>query len=94
MAGGSPAHEPRVRCGWAGRVAAWACLAAPFVALLWVPLYAREEPTLAGLPFFYWYQLAWLPLAAVLTATAHVLLRGRPRRSQDATPDATPGGRG
>ena len=26
----------------------------PFVALLWVPFYNSIEPTLWGIPFFYW----------------------------------------
>ena len=32
----------------------------PFVAVLWVPFYNRAEPSLAGFPFFYWYQLLWV----------------------------------
>ena len=31
-------------------------IAVPFVALLWVPIFNRVEPTLFGIPFFYWYQ--------------------------------------
>lgn len=38
----------------------------PFVGLLWVPLYNRLEPTLFGFPFFYWYQLLWVPITVVL----------------------------
>lgn len=44
---------------------------APFVALLFPPLYAREEPALFGLPFFYWYQLAWILLGSAITAVAY-----------------------
>ena len=42
-------------------------LVLPFGALLYPPLYARHEPTLAGVPFFYWYQLAWVVASAALT---------------------------
>jgi hypothetical protein len=35
--------------------------------LLWVPFYNRIEPQFAGIPFFYWYQLVWIPIAVVLT---------------------------
>jgi hypothetical protein len=35
--------------------------------LLWVPHYNRIEPALAGVPFFYWYQMAWVIITAVLT---------------------------
>jgi hypothetical protein len=38
----------------------------PYIALLWVGLYNRVEPALFGIPFFYWYQLVWIPLGALL----------------------------
>ena len=40
-------------------------LALPFVCLLWVPLYNHIEPTLLGIPFFYWYQMLWTVLGAL-----------------------------
>jgi len=39
----------------------------PFIGLLYPPLYANETPELFGFPFFYWYQFAWVPVAAILT---------------------------
>lgn len=42
-------------------------LAIPFLGLLYPPLYARHDPELFGFPFFYWYQLAWVPATALLT---------------------------
>lgn len=60
------------------------CLLAPAVGLLWVPWYARGEPELVGIPFFYWYQFAWVPATSVLLRVAYLLLRregpGRSRR--------------
>jgi len=38
----------------------------PLSAMLWVPSYNRLEPTLGGVPFFYWYQLAWILLGAAI----------------------------
>jgi len=38
----------------------------PYVALLWVPFYAKSQPSLWGFPFFYWYQFLWVPLTALL----------------------------
>ena len=35
-------------------------LVLPFIALLWVPSYNSIEPSLGGVPFFYWYQFLWL----------------------------------
>jgi hypothetical protein len=45
----------------------------PFFALLAVPLYNVREPMLWGFPFFYWYQLMWLPLSALIT---YIVYRG------------------
>ncbi|MFO1507082.1 MAG: DUF3311 domain-containing protein [Lysobacterales bacterium] len=39
----------------------------PFVALLWVPFYAGRKPVVAGFPFFYAWQFAWIVIAALLT---------------------------
>ncbi|MBQ1093125.1 DUF3311 domain-containing protein [Streptomyces sp. B93] len=49
------------------------CLIAPFVSMLWVGSYAKTEPTLFDIPFFYWYQMAWVVLSAVLTSLAYHL---------------------
>lgn len=38
----------------------------PYVALLWVGSYDWPAPALFGIPFFYWYQLAWIPVGALL----------------------------
>jgi hypothetical protein len=46
-------------------------LLVPFVGLLWIPFYNFKDPMLFGFPFFYWYQLAWVPLTAVLTWLAY-----------------------
>jgi hypothetical protein len=43
-------------------------LALPYIGLLSVPIYATDEPELWGFPFFYWYQLAWVPVTALLIA--------------------------
>ena len=46
-------------------------LVIPFIGLLWVPFYNFHDPTLLGFPFFYWYQLAWVPVTALLTWIAY-----------------------
>ena len=43
----------------------------PYIGLLWVPLYNFRDPALFGIPFFYWYQLAWVPVSALLTWLAY-----------------------
>jgi len=42
-----------------------------FVLVLWPPFYNSIEPSLFGIPFFYWYQLAAVVVAAVLTAIVY-----------------------
>lgn len=46
-------------------------LIAPFAGLL-LPIYLRAEPSLAGIPFFYWYQLLWILISAALTWIAYL----------------------
>lgn len=45
----------------------WLLLLVPYVGLLWVPSYNARTPELWGFPFFYWYQLIWVPITAALT---------------------------
>jgi uncharacterized protein DUF3311 len=66
----------------ARRVIAGLCVAAPFIALVWVPSFASLSPRLWSIPFFYWYQMLWVPLAGVLTLIAYALLRGEGRTSR------------
>jgi len=42
-----------------------------FIAVLWPPFYNVAEPDLIGIPFFYWYQLLWVILGAILTAIVY-----------------------
>jgi hypothetical protein len=53
-----PEHRPH---HWARLL-----LLIPFVAVLWVPFYNSVDPMLYGVPFFYWYQLLWIILSALL----------------------------
>jgi len=39
-----------------------------FVIVLWPPFYNKLEPTLIGIPFFYWYQLLCVIISVVITA--------------------------
>jgi hypothetical protein len=41
------------------------------LAVVWPPFYNKIEPTFAGIPFFYWYQLLWVIIGAVLTAIVY-----------------------
>jgi hypothetical protein len=43
----------------------------PCLAAVWVPSYNRVEPTLADIPFFYWYQLLLVLITALITALVY-----------------------
>jgi hypothetical protein len=43
----------------------------PFIAMFWVSSYNRIEPVLFGFPFFYWYQLLWIVLAAAIAGIVY-----------------------
>jgi len=61
-------------------------LAASLVGTLWVPFYNHTSPTLGGFPFFYWYQLMWVPIVAILSFAAYLLSRVTRRGSGPAAP--------
>jgi uncharacterized membrane protein len=68
-------------------------LAAALIGTLWVPFYNHLTPALGGLPFFYWYQLMWVPIVAILSAVAYLLnrLTQRSRTASAQSPDRGPG---
>ncbi len=51
-----------------------------YVFVLWPPLFNRAEPSLGGIPFFYWYQLLWVIIGAVLTAIVYFATEAKERR--------------
>ena len=61
-------------------------LVASLVATLWVPFYNHLTPALGGFPFFYWYQLMWVPIVAILSAAAYLLSRLGRQGSASAAP--------
>ena len=42
-----------------------------FAVALWPPFYNKAEPNFFGIPFFYWFQLLWVLVSAVLTAAVY-----------------------
>lgn len=59
-------HEMHGKWNW------WYLLfAIQFVVALWPPFYNRVEPSWIGIPFFYWYQLLWVLIAAVFNAIVY-----------------------
>jgi hypothetical protein len=64
-----------------GRGWRWLLLV-PFAAVLAVPLYNRDAPLLAGVPFFYWYQMLWILLSAAIIFLVHRIERMRIERAE------------
>ena len=66
------------------RTGAWALIAVllliAVLGTLIVPIYARSAPALGPFPFFYWYQLAWVPFVAILTAVCYLISVRVPRK--------------
>jgi polyferredoxin len=63
-------HKPMRPVIWARLL-----LLVPFVAMLWVSSYNVAEPTIGGVPFFYWYQLGWIAISAVMIGFVYWLER-------------------
>jgi uncharacterized membrane protein len=51
---------------------------------LLVPLFDSTDPTLFGFPFYYWFQMAMIPAAVVLTVIAYYLAKNADRRDRAA----------
>lgn len=65
-----PVADPPIESGHGS--SAWnLLLVLPFAALLWVPFYNSIEPALWGIPFFYWYQFAWVFVTSGLIVLVH-----------------------
>ncbi|MGA8846129.1 MAG: DUF3311 domain-containing protein [Nocardioides sp.] len=63
-----PKRSDRSRWNW--------LLVVPLLAVLYPPLYNRATPELAGVPFFYWYQLAAVVIGVACTLVVYVKTRG------------------
>ena len=63
-------HRPVRRVLWARLL-----LLLPFISMLWVSSYNSIEPMVAGIPFFYWYQLLWVLIGAGLIALVYAVER-------------------
>lgn len=58
------------------------------IGAFWVPIYARTAPKLGDFPFFYWFQLIWMPVVMILCYLAYLLMKTTP--ASTGQPDGTP----
>jgi uncharacterized protein DUF3311 len=61
-------HE--VNRGW------YLLLLLPLIGTLIPPIYNQQDPTLIGIPFYYWYQMVWIPLSVTCTVLVYRRTRG------------------
>src|SRR5215472_5137569 len=89
-----PTHaRPRPRTNWFVWALVAILLLAVLVGTLWVPIYSRTTPALGNWPFFYWYQLLWVPAVALVSWCAYLLSRWAMRGSApEGTVPASPPG--
>ena len=71
------------------RIVIGGLLAAVLIGTLWVPFHNHLTPALGEFPF-YWYQLMWVPIVAILSGIAYLLSRLAQRGSRP--PEATTSG--
>ena len=70
--GGTPVPPER-----AGTARGWyLLLVLPLIGTLIPPIYNTKDPTVIGIPFFYWYLLLWVPLSVLCTVTFYRATRG------------------
>lgn len=67
-------------------------VAASILGTLIVPIYASKTPKLGDFPFFYWYQLVYMPAVAVVLWITMVLQRRLAPRQPDGPDAAGPAG--
>ena len=92
----TPPDAPRRAVPTGGLIAAGVLILAAIVAPLLVNTYADKSPELWGFPFFYWYQLLWVPVVALLTTICYLITTrvARPASGVRATPSQPHGGPG
>jgi hypothetical protein len=51
-------------------------LLVPLLGVLIPPIYNNASPELIGIPFFYWYQMVWIPISVFCTVVVYRKTRG------------------
>jgi hypothetical protein len=69
-------------------------LGAALIGTLWVPFYNHLTPAFGGFPFFYWYQLLWVLIVAILGAVAYLLSTVARRNNGAASAQYSDSGQG
>jgi hypothetical protein len=52
----------------------------PLLGTLFPFIYNSNDPELIGIPFFYWYQMLWIPISVLCTLVVYRKTRREARR--------------
>ena len=52
-------------------------LVIPLIGTLIPSIYNTRDPEFIGVPFFYWYQMLWIPLSVLITLAVYRATRRR-----------------
>ncbi|NUT97057.1 MAG: DUF3311 domain-containing protein [Saccharothrix sp.] len=66
------ARHSSLRWSW------WNLLLLVPLLMLITPWFNSDQPRLFGLPFFYWYQFAWVPLGVLCVGIVYVKTKDQP----------------
>ena len=53
----------------------------PFIVMLYPPFYNYLQPDFIGIPFFYWFQLLWVIITAIIMAIVYFGGNGANKRT-------------
>jgi hypothetical protein len=67
-AGGRPVNERNKGWYW--------LFVIPFFGVFLPWIYNTNDPEFIGIPFFYWYQMLWVPLTVLITIFVYVQTKG------------------
>src|SRR5579859_5397800 len=87
----TPQEDAMPRKSRAAYAAATVLVLVGIAGTLWVPIYARSTPKWGAFPFFYWYQLIWVPAISLLSWLVYLLLRTKPAPGADTPASAWDG---
>ena len=73
--GKEPDAHPAARRGINYQPVNWLVLI-PLIGTFVPMFYNRVDPKIGGMPFFYWYQLLWIPISVTCTFVVYRLTRG------------------
>lgn len=71
-----PESRAQLRAQPSVKARAWKLLlVVPLIGTLIPPIYNVKDPVLFSIPFFYWYQMVWIPISVLITVIVYRAIR-------------------